>query len=182
MRFASENTRKGVQNQVFFILQIRISNVFIQAHRMHYPFDVVPSFWNKLLDLSDNQTITSIDKVKKELCDNANQDILSDWCVNELHLNFFVNTENCIDKYAEIANWTANHLQFTQQAKDVFLATDLADPWLIAYAMQNNCIIVTQEISQPQIKNRIKIPEPCNHFGIRFINTITMFRELGEQF
>ena len=158
------------------------SNVFIQAHRMHYPFDVVPSFWNKLLDLSDNQTIISIDKVKKELCDNANQDILSDWCVNELHLKFFVNTDSCIDKYAEIANWIANNTQFTQQAKNDFLTTDLADPWLIAYAIKNNSVIVTHEISKPNSKARIKIPEPCNYFGVRFINPIDMFRELKEKF
>lgn len=42
------------------------SNVLIQAHRMHYPFDVVPGFWNKLIDLSNKELICSIDKVKKK--------------------------------------------------------------------------------------------------------------------
>lgn len=41
------------------------SNIFIQAHRMYYPFDVVPSFWNKILELSNKGIIISIDKVKK---------------------------------------------------------------------------------------------------------------------
>lgn len=56
------------------------SNIFIQAHRMYYPFDVVPSFWNKIVELSNKGIIFSIDKVKKELCDTNNPDHLSIWC------------------------------------------------------------------------------------------------------
>ncbi len=158
------------------------SNVFIQAHRMHYPFDVVPNFWNKLQNLSNNDIILSIDKVKKELCDSHNPDALGLWCLNDMKNDFFVDTSSCIDKYALIANWAASHPQYVQSAKDEFLSTDLADPWLIAFAIKNNYTLVTHEVSNPQMKKRIKIPEPCNHFGVRFISPIDMFRELKEQF
>lgn len=158
------------------------SNILIQAHRMHYPFDVVPSFWNKLLALASTSAIISIDKVKKELCDGSSQDQLSLWCQNDIDISFFNDSQSCVDKYAEIAIWTNDQNQYTQNAKDEFLSTDLADPWLIAYALKNDCIIVTHETSQPLGRKRIKIPEPCNHFGIRFISPIDMFRELGEQF
>jgi hypothetical protein len=158
------------------------SNIFIQAHRMHYPFDVFPSYWNKLLTLSNNNAISSIDKVKKELCEVSTPDQLSVWCINDMDSSFFIDTQECIDKYAEIAIWTHSQSQFTQNAKDEFLSTDLADPWLIAYALKNDCIIVTHEISQPLARKKIKIPEPCNHFGVKFITPIEMFRELGEQF
>ncbi len=43
------------------------SNVLIQAHRMYYPFDVVPGFWTKLIDLSNRGVIRSIDKVKRDV-------------------------------------------------------------------------------------------------------------------
>jgi Domain of unknown function (DUF4411) len=159
------------------------SNVFIQAHRMHYPFDVVPSFWDKLITLSDDDVIFSIDKVKKELYDYQNPDILGKWCHNDIKSNFFVDSSNCIDKYGLIANWavTNNH-HYKQAAIDEFLSPDLADPWLIAYAMKNNNVIVTYEVSRPEMKAKIKIPEPCNHFGVRFITPIEMFRELKEKF
>jgi len=156
------------------------SNIFIQAHRMHYPFDVFPSFWNKLIELSDKGLIISIDKVKKELCDNSTQDDLSIWCSQTMSDNFFQDSSSCIDKYAEIAVWTSGHPHFQQSAKDEFLSTDLADPWLIAYAMKNDCIIVTHEISQPQRRNRIKIPEPCMHFGVSYITPIQMLRDFNE--
>ena len=158
------------------------SNVFIQAHRMYYPFDVVPNFWNKLEELSDRELIISIDKVKKELCDISRPDELSTWCNDKMNGGFFVDTTPCVDKYGEIALWTYSHTQFIQNAKDEFLKTDLADPWLIAYAMKNNCIIVTHETSNPNAKKRIKIPEPCIHFGIQYMNPIQMFRTLRVSF
>jgi hypothetical protein len=61
---------------------------------------------------------------------------------------------------------------------------DEADAWLVAYALRDkeNRIIVTQEISEPNRKNTIKIPDVCVAFGIRFVNTIEMFRMLNEKF
>lgn len=158
------------------------SNILIQAHRMHYPFDVFPSFWSKLINLSENSIILSIDKVKKEICEINNPDDLSIWCMNSIDDSFFVDTSSCIDIYAQIANWTNSHVQYTQNAKADFLQTDLADPWLIAYALKNDCKIVTYENSDPHAKRRIKIPEPCNHFGVEFATPIQMMREIGDTF
>ncbi len=156
------------------------SNVFIQAHRMHYPFDVVPSFWKKLIELSNKGIVISIDKVKKEICDTKSTDVLSLWCLNEINNDFFVDSSPCIAEYSDIANWTYSNNHFKPTAKDEFLATDLADPWLIAYARNHNCIIVTHETSQPNKQNRIKIPEPCLHFGVKYLTPIQMLRELKE--
>ena len=36
------------------------TNFFIQAHRVSYPLDVVPSFWNKVKNLADNDKIISV--------------------------------------------------------------------------------------------------------------------------
>ncbi len=158
------------------------SNIFIQAHRMYYPFDVVPSFWATLVELSKAGHILSIDKVKKEICDISTPDELALWCLNKVDENFFQDSSSCVDIYSEIAIWIYSNQHFMQSAKDEFLATDLADPWLIAYAKKHDCIIVTHEVSQPTRKNRIKIPEPCIHFNVRYISPIQMFRELKVTF
>ncbi|WP_321827812.1 DUF4411 family protein [Maribacter dokdonensis] len=160
------------------------SNFFIQAHRSIYPLDVVQSFWLKIKSLSQAGIITSIDKVKKEIFDNSShEDELKLWCDSNLSNEFFINTDTVLENYISIVNWTnsmSHH--YTSNAIKEFLETDLADPWLIAFAMSNNWTIVTYEKSQPERKNRIKIPEVCNHFNIRYINTIQMFRELKESF
>ncbi|SDS14170.1 protein of unknown function [Maribacter dokdonensis] len=160
------------------------SNFFIQAHRSIYPLDVVQSFWLKIKSLSQAGIITSIDKVKKEIFDNSShEDELKLWCDSNLSNEFFINTDTVLENYISIVNWTnsmSHH--YTSNAIQEFLETDLADPWLIAFAMSNNWTIVTYEKSQPERKNRIKIPEVCNHFNIRYINTMQMFRELKESF
>lgn len=159
------------------------SNVFIQAHRMHYPFDVVPGFWEKLIDLADRGLIISIDKVRKEIIYKpSDPDVLGEWCLNSLQNDFFASSEDCVGEYGEIVNWVNSNSQYDQSAKDEFMATDLADSWLIAYAKRYDCILVTYEISAPGSKKKIKIPDPCRHFGISCITPIEMFRELKENF
>ncbi|MDP5106605.1 MAG: DUF4411 family protein [Polaribacter sp.] len=137
------------------------SNFFIQAHRSIYPIDVVQSFWIKVKNLSLNGKIISIDKVRKEIFDNSShEDELKLWCESNLPTDFFINTDSVLNNYISIVNWTnsmSHH--YTNNAIQEFLETDLADPWLIAFAMSNNWTIVTYEKSQPDRKNRIKIPE-----------------------
>lgn len=157
------------------------SNIFIQAHRSYYPFDVVPSFWKKLEELSHKGVISSIDKVKMEICDRAYPDELANWCADRLPNNFFKDSSISLDSYSELVHWTENSY-FNQRAKDEFLTTDLADPWLIAVARTNNYTVVTHETSNPNRVSRIKIPEPCIHFGVRYIDGIQMFRDLAQSF
>lgn len=158
------------------------SNVFIEAHQTSYPFDVVPGFWNKLIELSNKGIIRSIDKVKKEICEVGKPDKLAIWLESDIGNDFFLDSSSCVDVYAQIAIWANGSTHYLQSAIDEFLSTDLADPWLIALAKKNDYIIVTHESSQPNTKKRIKIPEACVQFGIRFISPIQMFRELGETF
>jgi Domain of unknown function (DUF4411) len=165
-------------------LYILDSNFFIQAHRAYYPIDVVQSFWTKVESLSSQNVIASIDKVKKEIFDNSShEDELKVWCQAKIANGFFIDTSSVLNNYIQIVNWVNsmnNH--YTPRAIQEFLTADLADPWLIAYAMSNNTTIVTYEKSEPNRKNRIKIPEVCNQFNVRYINTIDMMRELNEKF
>ncbi|WP_223577866.1 DUF4411 family protein [Sphingobacterium sp. GVS05A] len=159
------------------------TNFFVQAHRMHYPFDVFPSFWSKIQELAVNGIIVSIDKVKHEL--GHNKDMLTDWVSNNLPDNFFQPSQVCIEAYSRIANWAFSKSgHYKQAALNEFLDADEADAWLVAYALTdvNNRILITHEVSQPEAKSRIKIPEPCNEFGVSFKNTIAMMREIGVTF
>ena len=95
--------------------------------------------------------LISIDKVKKEIFDNSShEDELKQWCDSNLPNDFFVNTDSVLDNYISIVNW-ANSMspQYTDNAIQEFLETDLADPWLVAYAMSTNWTIVTYEKSEP---------------------------------
>lgn len=157
------------------------SDIFIQAHRMHYPMDVVPGFWRKLIELGDKDIIGSIDKVKLELSEEQS-DPLSDWILNKLPNSFFKNTEDSIGSYAEVAQWANSKEQYKSIAIEEFLSTDYSDSWLIAYAKEHHLTVVTHEISEPNSKKKIKIPDACSPFKVPCINLINMFRQIGETF
>lgn len=159
------------------------SNFFIQAHRATYPLDVATSFWSKVRELAEAGTIVSIDKVKKELFDK--NDDLEDWCVNNLPTEFFKDSSSALGEYGQISAWAiSKNDHYLPQAINEFLDADEADAFLISYALADiqNRVLVTQEVSRPQQKKKIQIPEPCDVFGVKYMNTIQMFRELGITF
>jgi len=157
------------------------SNFFIQAHRMYYPLDVAISFWNQVEQLALSRAIISIDKVKNELYQN--DDELKAWCQSKLPNDFFKDTSSIIGSYTNVVTWTMGKTtQYLQGAINEFLDADEADAWLVAYGLAHGLTLTTYEISAPNAKKKIKIPDPCNDLGVNFTNTIGMFRTLGVQF
>ncbi len=159
------------------------SNFFIQAHRVNYPLDVASSFWNKVKQLADEGKIISIDKVKQEIYQN--EDALKQWCVTKLPRDFFKDTAIVMASYVQVAAWAASQSShYLPNALAEFLHADEADAYIVAYVLAdtNNRIVVTQEISEPNRRNKVKIPDTCNALNVRFVNVIDMFRQLGETF
>jgi hypothetical protein len=76
----------------------------------------------------------------------------------------------------------SKNIHYLQRAIDEFLDAEEADAWLIAYALNNKLTIVTYEVSAPNQKSKIKIPDACIPLGVQFINPMEMFRQLNEQF
>jgi hypothetical protein len=159
------------------------SNFFIQAHRDSYPLDIAFSFWNKVKQLAYENKIISIDKVQKEIYDK--NDALKSWCLANLSDDFFKDTSGVMNQYSQVSSWAASrNSHYSQNAINEFLDADEADAFLIAYVLAdtNNRTLVTQETSEPNRKSKIKIPEPSNVFGVRYIKMMEMFRELGVTF
>jgi len=159
------------------------SNFFIQAHRLNYPLDVASSFWNKVKQLASQQKIISIDKVKQEIYQN--EDALKQWCAANLPLDFFKDTAPVMAAYGQVAAWAVsqNH-HYLPNALAEFLHADEADAYIVAYVLfdVNARVVVTQEISEPNRKNKVKIPEACIALNVQHVNVINMFRGLGETF
>ncbi len=157
------------------------SNFFIEAYRNSYPFDVFPSFWNKIKELAEDGRIISIDKVSKEL--HQNKDDLSKWCDENLPKDFFKDTTAVIPSYTLLIEWVYSKAdQYYPHAISEFLDADEADAWLIAFAITNGNNIVTHETSSPNSKSKVKLPDAASPFKVNCIKTVEMFRILGEQF
>ncbi len=159
------------------------SNFFIQAHRVTYPLDVATSFWNKVRELAERGLIVSIDKVENEIY--KNEDALREWCIENLPADFFKDTKSILNSYRQVVAWAMSRSEhYRQKALSVFLDVDEADAFVVAYALADsaNRIVVTQEKSEPESKKDIKIPDACNALGVESVNTVDMYRRLGESF
>ena len=154
------------------------TNVFVQAYKNYYAFDIVPSFWRVIKQHAESGYLISIDRIKREINDYAEEDELKIWVNNEF-ANWFHSTDNesVFTAYRQIIDWSINNRQFTDAAKAEFAS--VADSWLIAFAKSFEYVLVTQEVLEPNIKRKIPIPNVCQEFGVQYINTFGMMRKLS---
>ncbi len=99
------------------------------------------------------EKIVSIDKVKDEIY--RNEDVLKKWCVENLPAGFFKDSSTVMKSYRRVSSWAISMSEhYNQKALEEFLSADEADAFIVAFALADpvNKIIVTQEISQPNIQ------------------------------
>jgi hypothetical protein len=153
------------------------ANIFIQAHRMYYAFDICPGFWRALLRAHEAKRVFSIDKVRdQELL--VSKDELSDWVNNTAPATLFKGTADkaVSDAYRDVMNWVQGQSQFTPGAKAEFAAG--ADGWVIAYAKANGLVVVTHEEYAPDARKKVPIPNVCLEFDVEYCDKFEMLRAL----
>ncbi|SFK05838.1 protein of unknown function [Methylophaga sulfidovorans] len=139
---------------------------------------VCPGFWSWLENNNQTEKVLSIDYIRDEL--SKGNDEFTDWA--EDNKGFFLSCDD-IDtqtRYAEVAAY-ASTLNMNAGALDEFLG--IADSWLIAKALTlEDAVIVTHEKKDPNIKRKILIPNVCEHFGQKYINTFELLESCEAKF
>lgn len=152
------------------------ANVFIEAARRYYAFDLVPRFWTGLEQLAREGRVRSVDRVKQEL--EKGHDRLAEWAARDFAHGFAsTDTAEVLAEFRRVIAWVTAEAQFTDAAKQQFASG--ADGWLVAYARANGDVVVTQEQLSVDVRRRVPIPNVCNAFGVRYVDTFQMLRELG---
>lgn len=160
-------------NERVFVLD---ANVFIEAARRYYAFDLAPGFWESLIDHAGNGRIYSIDRVKQEL-ERGNDD-LATWVKGDFaHAFASTDEQHIIDSYSEVMTWVQAQDQFSYAAKAEFAGG--ADGWVVGYARVKSCMVVTHEVAAPDARRKVPIPNVCQTFNVLFVDTFEMLRELG---
>jgi hypothetical protein len=155
------------------------ANVFIEAAKRYYAFDIVPAFWQKIEELAGQGRVCSVDRVRDELMRGKDQ--LARWAKNDVAGVFLpTSASEVIAQYRAVMAWVNPLAQFSAAAKAAFAQG--ADGWLVAYAKEKRCVVVTDERLNPMIKRRVPNPNVCQAFGIRYVDTFGMLRELGIRF
>jgi Domain of unknown function (DUF4411) len=156
------------------------ANVFIEAKRRYYAFDLCPGFWEALLWHQAQGNLGSIDRVKAEL--RRGGDDLSSWANDVMPGVCFASTtdQSVIDRFGEAVRWVQAQRQFLPEAKAKF--AESADGWLIAYAKETGKTLVTQEVAAKEARKKVPIPNVCEAFGVAYLDTFTMLNDLQVRF
>lgn len=148
------------------------TNTLLEAKNRYYAFDVCPAFWDWLLLERSRGNVLSIEAVKGELKDPDAQG----W--GKSHPDFFEPNDD--SRLSDVSSLVMGHALYTQSAKNDFLAS--ADPRVISCAKAQGHILVTQEVSAPGAKVRVKIPDVCVALGVSYRNSFQVLNELKARF
>lgn len=156
------------------------TNTFITASRQFYGFDIAPGFWDwirdpALLDAASSAHVKAeIDAGRYPL----EEDLLKQWAA-EVHANFWLDdTPAVVDAMKELTEWVeAPERIYTQPAREDFLRS--VDYRLIAQAKVSGAVLVTHEISDPNCKRKVKIPDACRAVGAASTDPFSAYRALG---
>lgn len=165
-------------NSVTYLLD---ANVFIEAKRRYYAFDICPGFWEALILHHTDGKVGSIDRVKTIEIEPGKDD-LTVWTESTAPESFFVesNENDVIEGYAKIIVWVQSQAQFFLEAKTEF--ADSVDGWLIAYAKAKEITLVTHEVHAPDARKNVPIPNVCEEFNVKYVDTFQMLRALETSF
>ena len=97
------------------------SNVFIEAHKRYYAFDICPGFWEWLSHRSTRSGIVSIDRVRAEIV--GHEDPLSEWAEDSAREDLFADTtEQAVsDAYKRVIAWVDRNPQFHSRKRRMSL-------------------------------------------------------------
>jgi hypothetical protein len=133
-----------------------------------YPFDVFEGLWQKLEQIIKNGQLISHTTVFKEVSER--DDDAKKWC--KKHKNIFKDIDDCQIEQIEIikTKYSKSHWEAEINRK----GQEWADPWIIALAICEDAIIVSDERNSPD-----RIPFIASHFEIRTLNLMDFFKDIG---
>ena len=155
-------------------LYVLDANVFIEAAKGYYAFDLLPAFWDNLALHGDAGRICTVDRIASEILSPAE---LTTWMNGKFNACVRPsNTANALTHYASLMQW-AQAQPFSAAAQAEFAT--VADAWLIAFAKASGGTVVTHETFDANCRRRVKIPNACHFLGVPVVDTFAMLRALG---
>lgn len=149
------------------------ANVLIQAWQKYYSPKFCPDYWQLLNEIGEKDKIFMPEVVYDEI--TRTDDELSAWLKNSKIPIRKINepVTKCLQT---IYSNNPLHKYLVDNTK----SRSLADPWVIAHAINENAIVVTKEEKVTALNStKIKIPNVCDNMGVHWINDFQMIEELN---
>lgn len=141
------------------------TSVYINGQRDQFPPDLFPQLWPRIDNLAAIGQIQSVDIVRDELA--RKDDDVHAWAKARPHL--FVPLSE------EVQVSTKEVLRACPKLIGVGSGRSGADPFVIALAMCNDGVVVTDE--SPKHPSNPRIPDACDVLGVRCVNLVGFIRE-----
>ena len=145
------------------------SDSLINLFRHYYP-ERFPTLWEKFNTLVSEGELTSVREVYNEI--GSSEDTLGTWAKEQKNILFLESTVEELKFVAQI--FQVKHFQSMIRKQERLKGKPVADPFVIARAKISGACVVTQE---KKTENAAKIPNVCDHFGIRCINLEGFMKE-----
>ncbi len=163
------------------------TNCLIEAKNRYYAFDILPRFWELILECCDDGIILIPESVYEELKEGYKDEELLEWARQHKETLFIPLDPEIFQIVGSISNFVMQN--FKQEKANIFLKG--RDPEIISFAKHKNLILVTQEgrvnLNNSRDKDGkfnagVKIPNICEFFDIEYMNLFDMLRMLKRDY
>lgn len=139
--------------------------------KFSYPPDTFTSLWDRLDRMIDDGELLAPEDVLRELA--RKDEDLHAWAKQRPRLFYEIDSALQLEVAAVLASFP--------RLVDSTRSRSMCDPWIIGLAKVTGRTVVTEErlSTKPEIP---RIPDVCDHYGIRRINLLGMIREKGWSF
>ena len=152
------------------------ANVLIEAWNSYYSPRLCPTYWDMLARLGTGGRFFIPQQVAQEI--TRTEDKLADWLKNS-RIPIRSNTESVGKALRAIYAANERHERLVDNIK----GRSLADPWVIAHAMDTGATVVTKEkVTVEQNAKRVKIPDVCHTMGVPCITDFVFLEQISVSF
>lgn len=144
------------------------TSMLIECWVRRYPPDIFVKFWDAMEKNIHSGTLIATEVVWGEITNK--DDELQEW-LKPLRSMFIELDEEIQLTVSQML------LKFPEIAKKRLDKTT-ADAFVVALAKNHDCVVVTEE----NRNKKLGIPELCEHYDVKWTNTIGLLRELGIKF
>lgn len=148
------------------------SNVFIEAWNRYWSVELCPDYWSILDELGHQGVIVSPIEVRDEIA--KADDGLHAWIKNRDFL--FRDVDGAIQQ--QLRRIMRDYPRLVDSIKQ----RSVADPWVIALALAEDATVVTKELPVGSRSQRIRIPDVCEAFDVKWMSDFSFARAIGIRF
>lgn len=140
--------------------------------RTHYAFDVVPAFWDWIVDAHAHGVVFTVERCAQEVIDGGDE--LADWMRNQPRSFRLAPGQTDQPSMRATSAWAASRLNYSQGARATFAGN--GDFFLVAQVHAGEHTVVTHEGTHPDSKSRIMIPDACVGMGVPWMTPFQMLK------